>query len=258
MQESFSHIAPRYDLDFTHTSIGVKQRRQVYKVLLPFLSKKHSVLEVNGGTGEDAVFLASHCQTVLTTDISPEMVALAESKTRGLHNVSTDVLDLNDLASLQEGDYSLIFSNFGGLNCLSPKEVGLFLKNACDLLSTNGMIIAVIMGRKTLWERLYFTLKRDGENKRRRRGSSPVESNVKGKMVKTWYYSPSEIKTLLPPSLRCVKIRPIGLLVPPSYLQTFFNQKKVFLNVLYFLDGLLGSTGSDYADHYCICVKKEG
>lgn len=256
MEESFSHVANAYDRNFTHTSIGLKQRQQVHKSVLALLNRKMSVLEINGGTGEDALFLAAHCDSVLTTDISPEMLSIAKAKTAHLQNVETLVLDINKLEGTMDKQYDLIFSNFGGLNCLSPRELNNFISTALNLLAPKGFLIAVIMGRKTLWERFYFWIKKDYQESKRRRNKSAVETNVERKKVSTWYYSPQEIEAMSPKSLRLVQLKPIGLFVPPSYLQTYFKNKSNTLAFLHFMDGFFGRFWSDYADHYCICYQK--
>ena len=69
-----------YDSQFTHTQIGKYQRAQVLKHVEPLLQKHWQVLEVNGGTGEDALWLADRVATVLTTDIAEEMVNIARQK----------------------------------------------------------------------------------------------------------------------------------------------------------------------------------
>jgi ubiquinone/menaquinone biosynthesis C-methylase UbiE len=257
MEESFSHVASAYDRDFTHSSIGLKQRKQVYKSVLPLLNNRMSVLEINGGTGEDALLLAKHCKTVLTTDISPEMVNIAQAKTAHLPNVKTLVIDINKLEVACKEEYDLLFSNFGGLNCLSPNELKKFMDTSINLIKPHGFLIAVIMGRKTLWERFYFWVKSDTTKSRRRRNKSAVETNVDGKKVSTWYYSPKEIEAISPKGFRMVNLKPIGLFVPPSYLQAYFNNKKNTLGFLHFMDSLFGSLWSDYADHYCICYQKQ-
>ncbi len=68
--------------------------------------------------------------------------------------------------------YDLIFSNFGGLNCLSPRELNNFMSTALNLLAPKGFLIAVIMGRKTLWERFYFWIKKDYQESKRRRNKT--------------------------------------------------------------------------------------
>ena len=79
--QSFDTYAQSYDDHFTNSLIGKAQRFQVYQKLLnqvSFLWK--SVLEINCGTGEDALWLAKHATTVLATDISQGMIDVAKNK----------------------------------------------------------------------------------------------------------------------------------------------------------------------------------
>jgi hypothetical protein len=93
----------------------------------------------------------------------------------------------------------------------------------------------------------------------RRKTSSFLEVNVDGTMVKTWYYSPSEVKKLADPHFEANQLKPIGLFVPPSYLAKFFSNKKRILNLFLFLDKMFAfKIFANYADHFFIVFNKKG
>ena len=58
--------------------------------------------------------------------------------------VDFQVLDINVIHELSD-QYDLIFSNFGGLNYLSPKELQAFFEKAKTRLTSNGKLMLVIM-----------------------------------------------------------------------------------------------------------------
>ena len=72
MRTAFDHTAKSYDDAFTHTAIGKLQREMVWSYLEATFKDKFpsNVLELNCGTGEDAVFFARHGSKVLSTDVS--------------------------------------------------------------------------------------------------------------------------------------------------------------------------------------------
>lgn len=74
------------------------------------------VLDLACGTGALAIALASRGHSVYGIDISPEMVAIAKSKSVGMPNVSFDVQDM--LRFCIQGKFDLITCTFDSLNYL--------------------------------------------------------------------------------------------------------------------------------------------
>jgi len=171
MENNFDIHAQNYDTIFTHSVIGKAQRDQVYDYLSKELSIKNQlhVLELNCGTGEDAVYLHKKGHHVIATDISEEMIAVAKNK------------------------HQDITLNFGGLNCLSDVQLQAFLKTSEALLTDQGKLIMVIMPKHTLWERFYFLLKFQFKNAFRRNTTKAIYANVEGVQVPTWYYNPKDV-----------------------------------------------------------------
>src|SRR4030095_16876991 len=79
---AFDAIAIEYDKNFNESLIGREQRHVTRHWLQKFLQKKKKldILEINCGTGEDALWLASLGHTVVATDQSAEMIFEAEKK----------------------------------------------------------------------------------------------------------------------------------------------------------------------------------
>ena len=120
------------------------------------------------------------------------------------------------------------------------------------------MLMLVIMGRNTLWEKFFFTFKGEREKAKRRQSSGPVFAHVDGVDVPTWYYSPNEILASASTRFKKLKSVPIGLFVAPSYLEDFFKNKSLLLKFFALLDKLRLVPFADYADHYLICLQKKG
>ena len=261
MKKDFDHIAKDYDTDFTFSEIGKGQRNSVYKFLHK-LPNKLKILELNCGTGEDAIWLAKQNNQVLATDISLEMIAVAKQKAIEIDNLKFKQLDINNLdfrliddrRKTKNSKFDIIFSNFGGLNCLNPSEIKKFFKNASKISNKSGKLILVIMPKNTLWERLYFTLKGQFKKAKRRNTYDSINVNVAGKQVKTWYYNPKDIKKMASPYFKVVARKPIGFFIPPSYLENYFVKHKRFLSFLYLLEKRMTKFGflSKYSDHYLI------
>lgn len=260
MKADFDDAAFNYDTTFTNTVVGRMQRDLVYGHLSMLLKENSSkkILEINCGTGEDAIWLARQGYCITATDISSKMIEVASGKSK-LANVRFLQADINKINSeFEPNSFDLIFSNFGGLNCLSRDELVSFLKNATSILTPSGKLALVIMPKNTLWEQLYFLSKMDFKNISRRKKDYAL-ANVDGQKVKTYYYNPKDIVNLADTRFDVRMSKPIGFFVPPSYLETFFKNKQ---KVLLFLNSLEQSFKnitwlSRYADHYLIVLQKK-
>ncbi|HMB62193.1 MAG TPA: class I SAM-dependent methyltransferase [Eudoraea sp.] len=262
MISGFDLSATEYDNAFTYTPVGMLQRNSVYRYLKPYLSKSKGmhILEINCGTGEDALLMAEMGHSVLATDLSLEMLARGRAKAAEHQNISFLQMDINRLASVSLKEKAdIIFSNFGGLNCISPVQFRQFLNAAENKLDANGLLIAVIMPKNCLWNRLYSLLKGKPKMSRRRNSTKAVKVEVEGIMVDTWYYNPKEIEDYAKSSFRRKLLKPIGFLVPPSYLNAFFKKKKGLLSMLAWFDKKLFPFNflSAYADHFIIVLEKK-
>lgn len=242
------------------------QRLRVYETLNALLAQQDikQVLELNCGTGEDAIWLAQQGCMVLATDIAPEMVKVAAAKgaqSAVNSQLSYQALDANQLNTLTTNDtYDLIFSNFGGLNCLSPEQLPKFVQESTRLLRPDGYLVAVIMSSFCWWESLYFTLKLNSKQAWRRQSKGPVAAPLDDNTtINTWYYSPKIFRTFARPDLEHQQTVPIGFWLPPSYLDPFFVNKGGFLRML---DGLEARTSrfaplAAGADHYLMVLRKK-
>ncbi len=258
MQNDFDIASQSYDKSFTNTTIGKAQRMQVYKQLNDTIiqDKVLHILELNCGTGEDANYLSSLKHTVTATDISGKMVAVASDIFKN-KDIIFHQLDINELHqhSFKE-NFNLIFSNFGGFNCLSKNEIKKFFNSAKKRISKQGKIILIIMPKQTIWEKIYFFCKGDFKKVNRRNSYKWIKANVDGVDVSTWYFNPKDIREISE-GFSVKKIKPIGLFVPPSYLQSSFLGKKGMVSFLNRLDTLFGfSFLAKYADHYYIELQK--
>lgn len=261
MTADFDHTAHNYDEDFTSSPIGKVQRNLVFKSLETcfLVNQDAKILEINCGTGEDALHFGNLGAQVLATDISGKMVGEAQKKTQDLANVSCQVLDINKLSDFEpKGKYDLIFSNFGGLNCLSENELQMFFTNATQKLEKDGVLALVIMPNFCLWESFYFSSKLQFSKAFRRRLKNGVTANVDGQKVKTYYYSPSQIKEFAN-EFTVLKITPIGFYTPPSYLNNFFQNRPKTIKKLAKRDENRLNRGylASLSDHFLICLQKK-
>jgi ubiquinone/menaquinone biosynthesis C-methylase UbiE len=227
---------------------------------MTLLSKNNisNILEINCGTGEDAIWLAKQGFNVTATDISEKMISIAKTK-ESQDNITFTQADINDLlVYFPTQKFDLIFSNFGGLNCLSEIQMELFFKNASQLLTEKGKLALVIMPRNTLWEQAYFLIKGNFKSVFRRKKDSVI-ANVDGEKVITYYYNPKETLTLADYYFDLKQQNPIGFFIPPSYLEPFFKNKPRLISLLNTLEKKIATYRflAKHADHYLIAFEKK-
>ena len=120
---AFDRIAQDYDRKFTDSLIGRAQRDAVWTVLRRTFRKDDKVLELNCGTGEDAIYLAGNGISVVALDASRQMIARAEQRLQ--HNSPQLPAVFCELPTERIGElhpetlFDGAFSNFSGLNCIA-------------------------------------------------------------------------------------------------------------------------------------------
>jgi len=255
---AFDNYAPIYDDEFSSSSIGKLQRAAVHHYLTSFNVLKGRILEVGGGTGVDALFFAQFASSVYFTEPSKGMMDVAQSKFKNLPHISTEQIPAQNITH-QLKHQNLIYSGFGALNCLSPQHLQDFFYKIDQLAAPHTNIVLVIMGRKCMWERLYFTFKGKLHEASRRQAKVQIMAQAGQGQVATWYYSPQDIRKGLSANFELVGLKPVGFLVPPSYLQTYFNKHPFALKWLGRIDKLLGHFPflANYSDHFLIHLRKK-
>lgn len=260
---AFEAAAATYDANFTHSAIGRLQRQAVHEHLRRHvLAGAPTALDLGCGTGEDALFLARNGCHVLATDAAPAMLEQARAKTAaaGLaERVRVLPLDLTSPpAELPGGPVELLLSNFGALNCLSPTELGHLGRTASAWVRPGGRAVLVVMPRFCLLESVSFALRGGwGQATRRWRGG-PVEALVPGGQARTWYYSPRQVEAAFAAAFRPRRRRPVGLCVPPSYLERQATLWPRTLGLLAAVDRALAGCGvlAGLADHALVELER--
>lgn len=265
---AFDVMAVDYDRDFTHSLVGAAQRRMVWEVLDDCL-RQHGrpclVLELNSGTGEDALHMARAGHRVVATDVSGEMLRVARDKLErgglGLL-VQTRQLDLQALASGEVraqdlgGPFDLVFSNFGGLNCVSPEALRALAAPLAACLAPQGQVIVVVMPRLCLWETAWALLHLQPRRAMRRWRGGPVPAQLGAGQppLSVWYHGVGDMQCALGEHFRQERVRPIGLAVPPSYLEPLARRAPRWLALMERIERrwLTAAWGAHLADHALI------
>lgn len=219
LEEVFDWVAPQYDRSFTDLPIGQRQRHVVHRRLFALLRPEFRVLELNCGTGHDAVLIAERTAEVIATDISPEMIRITASKAAASptgNRIRTRRMAIEDLRSAEMlnelGRFDLIFSDFDGLNCVP--DISWLPEAAEALLNPGGQILLVYMN--AAWVPILLGLGK-------RQPARPLQLEPEGIMwhfgeghsVHTFFHRISLVRALFSDRFELMRTEAIRLVSPP-------------------------------------------
>lgn len=219
---AFDCLAEQYDDIFTNSLIGRAQRQAVWTVMVRTFHAGDHILELNCGTGEDALFLARLGISVFACDASEKMVEVANRR-RSIESpclpARFEVLPIERVAGASIfGPFDGVFSNFSGLNCVA--DIGEVARQLAALVHPGSPALLCISGRLCLWETVWFLVYGEaGKSTRRWRGHA---TGTLGRLaVEVQYPTIKSLRKLFSPHFRLRSWTGIGITVPPSYLEPF-------------------------------------
>lgn len=225
-EAAFSSQAPIFDEFYAENKIIDYKRQRVRSHFLSRLNPGSHIIELNSGTGEDAIFFAENGFKVHATDISTGMQKQLREKAQSLINtglISTELCSFTKLDELQQrGPYDAIFSNFGGLNC--TKDLDKVLASFDDLLKPGGTATLVIISKFSLWESLMLFKGKFKTATRRWFASKGYPAHIEGNWFTCWYYKPSYLIKRMEAKYRLTGLEGLCTIVPPSYIEHFADK----------------------------------
>lgn len=238
MAVPFDHITPSVDTALTRSVIGQLQRKRVWSYLEKITPQLNGleILELNCGGGEDAILFSDKGFNILATDVSEEMLKVTTQKANQYsmqNKVSSQYLELDSFdETVFDKKFDLIFSNFGGLNCIDRPSLQKLLRRIPSILAAGGRFVGVIMPKFCLWETAYLLLRFRFRGAFRRLTSNEIILDP-ATQQKMWLYSPSEIEKWSGEKFKFIRTVPIGFPMPPLHLEQYFVNKNKFLLRLY-------------------------
>ncbi len=231
---AFDAIADHFD-DRYGAWLSVRaQRRAVRAELLRAFPRSARVIEIGGGTGEDALWLARQGRAVRVTDASPAMVRVASIKLHREGGLEPVVRSAERIGGLGDGPYDGAFSNFAALNCLSDLEpVG---HGLATLIRPGGQIVLVLFGRVAAGEMVVQLARRNAGLAFRRLRAGAVHARLGGRDFVVTYHSRRAVERAFAPWFRLTARRGIGVFVPPSAAEPWISRHPRLLGVLEQLD----------------------
>lgn len=258
---AFNKQAALFDGLYASDSMIIYKRQRVREHLQHFLQPHSNILELNAGTGEDALYLAQNGHQVHATDISESMQAILQQKIAGSaykELISQECCAYTDLSSLQnKGPYDYIFSNFAGLNCTG--ELDEVLRSLSPLLKKHGIITLVVLPEFCLWEFLLLFKGSFRTAFRRFAGKKGARAHIEGEYFTCWYYNPAYIISTLQDDFELLKLEGLCSLVPPSYIEGFREKHPSWFVRLSKMESKLKTRWPwrSIGDYYIISLRKK-
>ena len=239
VSKAFTNQSVIFDELYDSNYLVSYSRKIIRSELMRNLKPGNEILEINSGTGTDAIFLAQSGFRVTATDVSPGMVSIINHKISTLKlqsQVSVKQCSFWDLNKVESKQFDLLYSNFGGLNCTD--KLNELLPQLMDRLKPGGVAVLVIMPVFCLWERIMI-LKGNMRLAFRRRRGKAASAHIEGEYFKVWYYNPSYIIQALKGQATLTRLQSLSLFVPPSAYRQFDRQYPKLLKWLEKMDALL-------------------
>lgn len=218
----FSRKAAVYDA-YGAENLAVRwTRAQVRAAVLSLVPLGGKVLELNAGTGEDAAHLVQNGLQVHATDVAEGMLAEIQRKIErdNLHGkLTAQKLSFLDLEQVQGAPFDMVFSNFGGLNCVPLAQLKNMAEKLPNMIKPGGALVWVLMPSICPWELAQAARGRFSVAFRRVRGQT--RAHVEGAYFTTYYFHPTQIIQLLRPHFSNFQLQSLSLFSPPAFMEGF-------------------------------------
>lgn len=255
--EAFSRTAQKYDSfaeDHPHLT---RMRNKVYAHMMRHIPRGARILELNAGTGTDAVQLAQLGYTIHATDIAPGMLNRLQEKVdkSGLHHrVTIEERSFLSLENVKGAPFDAVFSDLGGLNCIP--NLTPVIQQLPKVLKAGGIVTWVLMPHICLWEmaevfRGNFSL----AFRRFSRGS--VRANLEGLNFDVYYFSPRQVIRWFGDEFELLGLEGLSVLTPTAESKNFAKWHPRLYRTLSWLDDKLSSHWPWYGwgDFYILTVR---
>lgn len=224
VNNAFSAQAPLFDSIQKNNIMLQWMRSVVHRHVEEYLKPGDTILDINAGTGIDAVHFAEMGYSVHAIDIAEGMVneirkKIVERKLSG--RITAEQRSFTEAGGLAPKKFGHIISNFGGLNCVSDlNQVAEQLKK---VLTPNGLLTLVIMPPVCPWE-ISLIIRGDAKTGMRRLHRNGITAHIEGHYFKTYYHSVSTVIKSFGDRFDVLKVRGVASFSPPPYMEKFPNK----------------------------------
>lgn len=255
-EAAFTKQSDHFDELDRSNKLASHLRERVRKEVLKWHTKPADILELNCGTGIDAIYYASKGHKVFATDASSGMIRKLEEKLNGrASGIQCKLLSYHEVRQLKGLKFDHIVSNFGGLNCTGNLEE--VLNQFYDLLHEKGKVTLVIMPKVCPWELIQVFKGKFRTAFRRLRGKTVAK--VEGISFECFYYNPSFIIRRMRKDFEIRTLKGLFICVPPEFYTGFVERYPRLYKRLAWLDDRISGyfPFNRCCDHFMITLEKK-
>ena len=254
--ESFDNVADIFDEEFEN-EITRRLRKTIYGAIDSLVPAGASILDINCGTGIDAIALARKGYNVVGADLAPKMIEHAQRKcveepvpARFL------VCSFDRLDPVAKTAFDLVLSNFGGLNC--TQRLDTVAEQAASVTKPGGYFVGVVMPRLCLWETAAGLSRFDFRAAFRRLRRNVAATGFRGKTFDVHYHSPARLARAFEPWFDLQSIRGLNILSPPPHAARLAQRYPGVSALLERMDDAIAHLPAcrSIGDHYAVILKR--
>jgi len=209
--EAFSRTAEKYDAFANDHPNQSRMRNKVYSHVQRFVPAGAHILELNAGTGTDAVELARRGYRIHATDIALGMLDRLRDKVVKLNlgeKITTQQCSFTELNQIDEAPFDAVFSDLGGLNCIP------------DLAPPNGTVTWVLMPPVCLWE-LAEIFRLHPRLAFRRFSRHGTRAHLEGLNFMVYYFTPKKVLDWFGADYECLALEGLSVITPTAESKNF-------------------------------------
>jgi SAM-dependent methyltransferase len=250
---AFDAVAEAFDRRFGEWQSVAAQRRAVRAALLSAFPAGARVLEVGGGTGDDARWLIERGRQVFLTDAAPAMVRVARAKlgANGSRAAVVAAEALEGLADAREAEgeppFDGAFSNFAALNCVA--DLASVARGLARAVRPGGPVLLVLFGPLPPGEIAVQLVRGNPATAWRRVARGPAAARLGGRDFVVYYHRPREVARAMSPWFEPAGRRGIGVCVPPSAAEPWISRHPRLLGALEAADRVVSRPLALLGDH---------
>ena len=253
----FSRQSYDYDHADKNNPILQDMRSQVYTHVEKYLKPESHMLEINAGTGIDALHFIAAGHRVHATDLSDGMIDQIQNKIQSLdhtYRLTCQQLSFQRLDLVSEKNFGYVFSNFGGLNCID--DLTLVTRHLPSLLRPGAFVTVVIMPPMCVWE-LLWVFKGSWRKAFRRLRKGGTTAHLSGAYFKTYYHSLKKIRRAFGSSFDFITSEGLAALSPPPHATSFRSKHTLLYKFLRHVDSIFRHTFpfNRWADHIIVTFR---
>jgi ubiquinone/menaquinone biosynthesis C-methylase UbiE len=256
--EAFDGISERFDHDLEN-DITRRIRERIYENIESLVEPGSSILDINCGTGIDAINLDRRGFRVTGIDLSPKMIKQAHGKVVRDERLDVRFLtgSFDRVSEIVEGPFDLALSNFGGLNC--SDQLSDVAKELSRVILPSGFFVGIVMPRFSLWESISYAMRGEWNESLRRSRKETQATGFRGKTFLVHYHAPSSFMRAFEPWFVMKRLVGISVFSPTPQSTSFVRAHPHLAHRLDKVDKLLGGFPviRSIGDHYMIVLQRK-